>query len=355
MSGFDSLFDRCVAEVEDTSRMELHLFRYLFGVSFLNISHNTLTSLSISSIACLSSVEHLYIQNNRLHAIPDEICALSHLRVCHADFNQLRRLPTTLGHIKKLETLSATHNPPLRSLPPEIWRSEHLGRLAVDWAFLDSPPPEVTLGYPAALIARELRKPHGHHLDISIEPVHLPTPKPSPFAPSGPLIGRGEGLHSDSRDGLLLKVCSGYLGEDRMEAVRAFLRQLDHGYYGSELHTPYETFVMESAAADGRRQWIANFAAFQLSSFPDIDQCLSFPSIQAGICTLILCYNELTTLPSACSTLERLHVLDMSFNPLQVDHLQLRGGRRVKRGGGRRGEGGKEGRSSASSMTMCEV
>ncbi|XP_062325406.1 leucine-rich repeat protein 1 [Osmerus eperlanus] len=135
---------------------------------------------SFSEALCLSSLQgtlqNLDLSQNRLQALPTQLCHLRELVNLKLDDNKLKCLPFRIGHLSKLRFLSAAHNQ--LSLLPDNFRKLSLENLDLFGNPFTQPNPldhRMELTFPLSLqemasrAVVNLRVPYGPHLI----PAHL--------------------------------------------------------------------------------------------------------------------------------------------------------------------------------------
>lgn len=93
-------------------------------------------------IGYLRNLRNLYLQNNGLNFLPDEIVNLENLQVISVSDNNLTSLPKEIGKLKNLKDICLYKNK-FEYLPKEIGDWENLERLDVACNFLKSIPKEI--------------------------------------------------------------------------------------------------------------------------------------------------------------------------------------------------------------------
>jgi Leucine-rich repeat (LRR) protein len=81
-------------------------------------------------IGAWGRLEKLFLNNNALTTLPDELCAMESLQKLYVNFNKLRALPEAMGSMAALDELYAEENA-LTELPSSLGESECLGKLHV--------------------------------------------------------------------------------------------------------------------------------------------------------------------------------------------------------------------------------
>ena len=87
----------------------------LTNLQTLSLSNNQLTSLP-EEISKLTNLQELSLSNNQLKSVPEEISKLTNLWELHLSSNQLTSLPDSIGNLKQLGRLNISENK-LTSLP----------------------------------------------------------------------------------------------------------------------------------------------------------------------------------------------------------------------------------------------
>jgi Leucine-rich repeat (LRR) protein len=65
-------------------------------------SHNQLSSVPEELVSRLTGLHLLFLENNKLEELPNEVSALSRLELLRVDCNQLRRLPDGMANMSSL-------------------------------------------------------------------------------------------------------------------------------------------------------------------------------------------------------------------------------------------------------------
>jgi len=110
----------------DLDQLPPELFE-LRDVYNLYLDGNRLTAIP-PEIAQMSALRTLNLRSNRLRSLPPEMCRLRHLSELFVDANSLSALPVEISHLSALVTLNANENQ-LVSLPREISRLTRLRQL----------------------------------------------------------------------------------------------------------------------------------------------------------------------------------------------------------------------------------
>lgn len=122
----------------------------------------------------------MYLHENSLKKLPDEITCLSNLEILNLSNNALKHLPNLLGNLRNIRTLNIGNNKDLKSLPKSLGQAQKLRDLGVEGLNLVYPPKDiVSEGVVVAFLAQEsgiLYKPE--------EDVLVPNPEVSPKSPS---------------------------------------------------------------------------------------------------------------------------------------------------------------------------
>lgn len=119
------------------------------GLSLLDLSHANLASLSPALFAHLGSLTELVLDYNQFTALPSNIGGLQQLETLSCAGNMLATLPDAIGELRMLARLDV-HGNNLRALPSTLWKCANLYSINASSNILDTlirPPPE---GGPAA-------------------------------------------------------------------------------------------------------------------------------------------------------------------------------------------------------------
>ena len=93
----------------------------------LNLSFNHFVTLP--TVTCgMIQLKELFINNNALVTVQDQIERLVHLQVLHLQHNKLAKLPSSIGHLNSLVVLNLEHNQ-LTCLPSEVQCLKKLTKL----------------------------------------------------------------------------------------------------------------------------------------------------------------------------------------------------------------------------------
>ncbi|CAG8377761.1 unnamed protein product [Penicillium salamii] len=170
----------------------LQHFTKLPSVSEAPVSEDVFTSLT----PFLS----LYLPNNSLTTIPNDLFELDNLKVLSLRNNKLTELPPSIGRLNKLQTLNLAANQ-LRTLPWELlmlMRNGHLKHLTVrPNEFLEMSPERVQWHnqFDDKSVAR---LPLGLETSFSaFQPIHFATGPVTYFNPNGTVINPKSSLHSE--------------------------------------------------------------------------------------------------------------------------------------------------------------
>ena len=93
----------------------------------LDLSFNQFVTLPI--VTCeLQQLKELFVNNNELEIIQDEVKGLVHLQILNLQHNQLSKLPSNIGQLTNLIVLNLEHNQ-LTQLPCEVQLLKKLSKL----------------------------------------------------------------------------------------------------------------------------------------------------------------------------------------------------------------------------------
>jgi Leucine-rich repeat (LRR) protein len=85
---------------------------------------------------------HLYVNNNRLESLPDEIGALDNVEFLYCEFNQLSRLPHALGDMDRLIAMYFTGNR-FMEIPAFVYGMSRLTKLQFSKNQITTLPPDI--------------------------------------------------------------------------------------------------------------------------------------------------------------------------------------------------------------------
>ncbi|KIJ57955.1 hypothetical protein HYDPIDRAFT_171456 [Hydnomerulius pinastri MD-312] len=287
-----------------------------YALVSLDVSHAKLSSLDDFAFSHLSALQHLKLDHNLFHALPDSLGELSHLIVLSCSDNHLDALPESIGALQRLESLDA-HNNSLTQLPVSLWNCASLASINVTSNLLESwrDPPGATLVAPP---------PTGISLDVPLTPPgsrshHQATRKPSsansihstahssPGRPSPPLAYSLERL---------------YVGGNRLtdEALPPFtilkeLRVLNLSF--NEIQEMPSSFLRNLTKLEE-----LYLSGNQLTSIPTED----LPRL-TRLSVLFLNGNKLQTLPQELGKVQSLTVIDVGSNLTEQDEFIIIGNR----------------------------
>ncbi|ORY93241.1 hypothetical protein BCR43DRAFT_507662 [Syncephalastrum racemosum] len=141
----------------------------------LDLSGNYLTQLP-DAIGSLQRLEVLHLQHNQLRSLPDTLGYLTHLKELDVSYNKLQSVTPYIGHLRHLETFQLLGNALLTQLPTTLGNLARLVTLSVaNCPALESLPAEI-LGLNAL---RHLRVAESHALQAPIEAMNLAHTPPS--------------------------------------------------------------------------------------------------------------------------------------------------------------------------------
>ncbi|CAK9828858.1 E3 ubiquitin-protein ligase LRSAM1 [Anthophora retusa] len=125
----------------------------VFRKKVLWMYNNKLTSLLGGDIMCLVSLKELYLQDNNIRKLPNEIVHLNKLNILNVAKNNLKLLPEAMGKLKQLTTLDISHNKSLHKLPKSLGYAQQLAQLNIDGLNLSYPPQDILNGGTIVIIA----------------------------------------------------------------------------------------------------------------------------------------------------------------------------------------------------------
>ncbi|KAK6995049.1 hypothetical protein BgiMline_011698 [Biomphalaria glabrata] len=137
-----SLYESMTVAFNALTEIPVELPLRLPHLSYLNLSHNLLTTLP-ESFGLLFHLKEVCIQHNQLTSMPDSFVFLVKLEKVDFSYNQLRQLPENIGTMEKLEKINLTHNK-LKQLPLSFGSPQSKVQLLLAYQNrLESPPQAV--------------------------------------------------------------------------------------------------------------------------------------------------------------------------------------------------------------------
>ena len=122
----------------------------------MDMSGQGLRCISVRLFQDYAFLTKLFIDNNKLSAIPFGICSLRHLTHLQASNNQIRELPETIGMLSRLEQLLLFDNQ-IRTLPSELGYLFKLEMLGIEGNPLDEETKEFLVQNGTAALVAQLR------------------------------------------------------------------------------------------------------------------------------------------------------------------------------------------------------
>lgn len=96
--------------------------------------------------------QELYLQDNNIRKLPNEIVHLNKLNILNVAKNKLKQLPEAMGNLKQLSMLDISHNK-LHKLPKSLGYAQQLAELNIDGLNLLYPPQDILNGGTKVIIA----------------------------------------------------------------------------------------------------------------------------------------------------------------------------------------------------------
>lgn len=99
------------------------------------------------------TLQELYLQDNNIHKLPNEIVHLNKLTILNVSKNNLKQLPEEIGQLQQLTTLNISYNKSLEKLPKSLGYAQQLNILDIDGLNLSYPPRDILDGGTIVIIA----------------------------------------------------------------------------------------------------------------------------------------------------------------------------------------------------------
>lgn len=97
--------------------------------------------------------QELYLQDNNIRKLPNEIVHLSKLNILNIARNNLKQLPEAMEKLKQLTALDISENKSLHKLPKSLGYAQQLAQLNIDGLSLLYPPQDILDGGTIVIIA----------------------------------------------------------------------------------------------------------------------------------------------------------------------------------------------------------
>ncbi|RLU24955.1 hypothetical protein DMN91_003046 [Ooceraea biroi] len=94
----------------------------------------------------LALPEELYLQDNNIRKLPNEIALLNKLTILNVARNNLKQLPEDIGQLQQLITFDISHNKSLQKLPKSLGYTQQLANLNIDGLNVLYPPEDILHG-----------------------------------------------------------------------------------------------------------------------------------------------------------------------------------------------------------------
>lgn len=99
------------------------------------------------------SFQKLYLQDNNLKKLPNEIVHLRNLSVLNVSRNNLKELPESIGELRKLTILNLSDNKAIKCLPKSLGYAQKITQLEIEGLNLSYPPEDILIGGAIVIIA----------------------------------------------------------------------------------------------------------------------------------------------------------------------------------------------------------
>lgn len=97
--------------------------------------------------------QELYLQDNNIRKLPNEIVHLSKLNILNVARNNLKQLPEAMGKLKQLAALDISQNKSLHKLPKSLGYAQQLIQLNIEGLNLLYPSQDILNGGTIVIIA----------------------------------------------------------------------------------------------------------------------------------------------------------------------------------------------------------
>jgi E3 ubiquitin-protein ligase LRSAM1 len=98
-------------------------------------------------------LQELYLQENSILKLPNEIVHLKNLSILDISKNKLKCLPETMGELKNLKVLNLSHNKALQKLPKSLGYAQLITQLGIEGLKLSYPSEDIQSGGTIVIIA----------------------------------------------------------------------------------------------------------------------------------------------------------------------------------------------------------
>lgn len=97
--------------------------------------------------------QELYVQENNIQKLPDEIVNLKQLSILNVSKNKLKCLPEAMGELKNLNILDLSHNKALKKLPKSLGQAQQITQIQLEGLKLSYPSEDIQSGGTIVIIA----------------------------------------------------------------------------------------------------------------------------------------------------------------------------------------------------------
>lgn len=108
---------------------------------------------NVSLCLFCSLSQELYMQNNSIRKLPNELGDLTNLTILNVSSNKLKQLPDSIGMLERLTVLDISRNKAIQKLPKTLGKAQMLVELNVEGLNILYPPEDVLCGGTIVIVA----------------------------------------------------------------------------------------------------------------------------------------------------------------------------------------------------------